>query len=665
MDRQFNNHHFGLTLRDDLTFCLVKLETGETLAEAGAVFSGPSGLPGEAHDFTSAEAPFKTSLGEARRLTASARFGAILQTLTIDSFDNWLDAFILQWTFENVSDHPLTFDSLAAPRLTLGAALRDELWTMQGPAVKWGQDFAFRLPDEFERDNYLGPLQNAEGGGIPMLYAWNRRAGLALAHVEPFQALWHLPVTADSRAVSMAFEYRSPQILAAGQAIHSLRVLLSLHSGDFFAPLALYREIMACQGLAAPVPNKEDYAPAWCSWGYEFDVRPENMTGVLPVLEQLGLHWLTLDDRWFDRYGDWNPLPESFPGGASQMRLMLEKIHQAGALAQIWWYPLCVEDGQGSWDSHPYGVSELLRQHPDWLVLNPDGSVARNNRHLAMLCPALPEVQEYTLKMVRLFIEEWGFDGHKLDNIYSIAPCHNPAHQHARPEDSLEAFARLYRQILEETRRLRPNSVTQICPCGTPITHTLLPALDQTVTADPTSSAQIRQRIKFYKALTGPQMPVFADHVELSDGGDDFASGIGAGGIPATKFVWPADETIRRRLKEYWLLTPEKQALYKKWFAISQQHALSEGETLNLYDLAFDRPETHVIRKGPRLYFAFFTPHILDTFQGRLELRGLDVRSYHLQDYVNNRPLGLIHGPVGSLEITFQGFLLIYAVPEE
>jgi alpha-galactosidase len=160
-------------------------------------------------------------------------------------------------------------------------------------------------------------------------------------------------------------------------------------------------------------------------------------------------------------------------------------------------------------------------------------------------------------------------------------------------------------------------------------------------------------------------MPVFADHVELSDGGDDFASEIGAGGIPATKFVWPPDETIRRRLKEYWLLTPEKQALYKKWFAISQQNALSDGETLNLYDLAFDRPETHVIRKGERLYFAFFTPHIMDTFQGRLELRGLDACSYRLHDYVDDRPLGNVRGPIGDLEITFQGFLLIFAMPEE
>ena len=294
MDKQFNDHHFGLSLRDDLTFCLLKLENGETLAEARAVVYGPSDLPEKPYGFTSSEAPFKSPLGLAQRLTASARFGDILQTMTVDRFDAWPDAFILQWSFENVSDHPLTIDSLAAPRLTLGAALREALWTMQGAAVKWGQDFAFPLPDQFKRDNYLGHIQNGEGGGIPMLYAWNRTAGLALAHIEPTQALWHLPVAADSHAVCLGLEYRSPQILAAGQAIQSLRVLLSLHTGDFFAPLALYREIMACQGLTAPVPNKEDYAPVWCSWGYEFDVHPEDVTGVLPVLKDLDLHWLTL-----------------------------------------------------------------------------------------------------------------------------------------------------------------------------------------------------------------------------------------------------------------------------------------------------------------------------------------------------------------------------------
>lgn len=101
----------------------------------------------------------------------------------------------------------------------------------------------------------------------------------------------------------------------------------------------------------------------------------------------------------------------------------------------------------------------------------------------------------------------------------------------------MRAFGRLYRQILAESQRLRPQAVIQICSCGTPLTFDLIPATTQTVTADPTSSYQVRQRIKFYKALMGPQAAVFADHVELTDGGMDFASQIGVGGVPGTKDV--------------------------------------------------------------------------------------------------------------------------------
>ena len=111
-----------------------------------------------------------------------------------------------------------------------------------------------------------------------------------------------------------------------------------------------------------------------------------------------------------------------------------------------------MEDGIGHWDGYVYGYSELLRQHPDWLILNPDGSIARNNRGLAMLCPALPEVQEHIRQTTLKFVRDWDFDGHKLDNIYTVPACHNPAHHHARPEEATEALAEVYRLIFEITR---------------------------------------------------------------------------------------------------------------------------------------------------------------------------------------------------------------------
>ncbi|GIV83781.1 MAG: alpha-galactosidase [Candidatus Roseilinea sp.] len=536
------------------------------------------------------------------------------------------------------------------------------LWSLQGAAVHWGQDFAFPLEKGFARENYLGHLQDAEGGGVPLVYLWNRQHGLALMHLETTPIEWYLPVERDETGVRMAFELRRPLRLAAGQGWTSPLFALSWHEGrDFFAPLERYREQMAARGLTPAPPLPASYEAAWCSWGYEFDVTAEDMLSVLPAARPMGLRWFTLDDRWFDAYGDWNPRSDTFPNGAEDLRRMNQAIHAAGGLSQLWWYPLCAEDGHGAWESHTYGLSQILREHPDWVVLDEQGRVARNNRHLAMLCPALPEVQQYTLALTQRFIEEWGFDGFKMDNIYTMPACHNPAHHHASPEDSLRAFGELYRRILELTRQLRPQQgVVQICPCGTPITFHLLPATDQTVTADPTSSAQVRQRIKFYKALTGRRAAVFADHVELSDGGVDFASGIATGGVPGTKFTWQVPPERQARLKENWQLSAQKFELWRFWFDLYQRYRLAEGEYLDLYDLAFDFPEAHLIRKDGRLYYAFFA----ETFDGTLPLRGLEARRYHLRDYEHDLDFGMVQGPQASFHARFAHHLLLEATPE-
>lgn len=568
----------------------------------------------------------------------------------------------LRFSVLNSGNKPVTLDRFTAPTLHLDRGVfppHKPLWTMQGAAVHWGQDFAFHLPIGFSRDNYLGHLQDGEGGGIPVNYFWNETTGIALMHIEPTPKDWYMPVKAGKEGITTALELRNPITLHPGEAINSLNVAVSIHQGDFFSPLTLYRSLLAKQGVCAPEPVEANFEPGWCSWGYEFDVTPSEMTGVLPAVTDLGIRWLTLDDRWFDKYGDWNPRKDTFPNDGEDMRLMNQKIHQAGAFSQIWWYPLCAEDGHGRWESHAYGHSALWKEHPDWLILNSDGSVARNNRHIAMLCPALPDVQEYTREMTLRFIQEWGFDGHKLDNIYTVPACHNPSHHHIRPEESSEKMAEVYRIIFETTRALRPNSVVQICPCGTPLTHHLIPYTDQSVTADPTSSAQIRQRIKFYKALMGAKAAVFADHVELSDGGNDFASEIGTGGVPATKFIYPDDPAVKSRLNEVWEFPEEKRTLWKKWFDIYNAHRPSDGEYLNLYDLAFDRPETHAIKKQGQIYYGFFAEHFKDT----IELRGLDDRPYRIIDYVNKRELGVVIGKDARLDVSFSGALLVVAIP--
>jgi alpha-galactosidase len=293
-------------------------------------------------------------------------------------------------------------------------------------------------------------------------------------------------------------------------------------------------------------------------------------------------------------------------------------------------------------------------------------------RNLAALCPALPEVQEYYKKLTQKFINDWGFDGSKLDNIYSVPMCYNPAHHHKSPQDSVNAVADVYKTIYQTTRALKPESVTQSCPCGTPPSLAWLPYMDQAVTADPVGAKQVRSRIKVYKALLGPEAAVYGDHVELSamtrvgkdwlEHGDDFASTIGTGGVVGTKFVWPDQGPKFKTVN----LTPEKDALWKKWIGIYNQKMLSKGTFLNLYTYGYDFPEAYAIQKNGKMYYAFFAdedkpaPH-------EVELRGLKPGTYHVMDYTDEKDLGTVQASAEQtpkLKTEFKQHLLLEVTPQ-
>jgi alpha-galactosidase len=87
------------------------------------------------------------------------------------------------------------------------------------------------------------------------------------------------------------------------------------------------------------------------------------------------------------------------------MRAMMDKLHAEGFKAQLWWAPLAADPG-----------SELMRKHPEMLLLNADGSKQKISYWNSWyLCPADPAVVEYHKAIVVKAIRDWGFDGLKLD----------------------------------------------------------------------------------------------------------------------------------------------------------------------------------------------------------------------------------------------------------
>ena len=262
---------------------------------------------------------------------------------------------------------------------------------------------------------------------------------------------------------------------------------------------------------------------------------------------------------------------------------------------------------------------------------------------------------------VRKALGEWGFDGLKIDGQHlNAAPrCFNPAHAHATPADAPEGVPGFFKAIWEAAQAVKPGAVIEICPCGTGYSYFTLPYLNMTVASDPESSWQIRSKGKTLKALAGDRIAYFGDHVEMSEGGEDFASTFGVGGVIGTNFAWPGAPGEKDREL---LLTPEREKTWARWVALYEAKRLSEGEYLgNLYDIGFDRPEAHAIRKGNALYYAFFAPR----HEGVVELRGLAPgKAYAVRDYVNGVDLGKVEGPVARLTVRFSQSLLLEATPQ-
>jgi alpha-galactosidase len=178
------------------------------------------------------------------------------------------------------------------------------------------------------------------------------------------------------------------------------------------------------------------------------------------------------------------------------------------------------------------------------------------------------------------------------------------------------------------------------------------------VASDPESSWQVRLKGKTLKALLGDGVAYFGDHVEMSDRGVDFASTVGVGGVVGSNFAWPGAPGRKDRKL---LLTAEREKEWAFWVKLYQEKRLSQGEYLgDLYDIGFDRPEAHAIRKGGALYYAFFA----DRFRGKVELRGLESRRYRVRDYETGRNIGVVGGPRASLAVSFKRHLLLEALPE-
>lgn len=587
--------------------------------------------------------------GREQRVVGRSAEG-IEKTVRVRLFDRHPGFALMKVAFRNTGTTPVAIAGwTSASHVVLPGAGGDrQAWTFAGASFADRRDWIQPVLAGFDQRNFMGMNASDYGGGTPCSDVWRRDGGLAVGHVETVPQLLALPVTAGPEGTRIAVEGEAAQALAPGAVLETPETFLAAHRGDCFGPLRAYGRVMAERGLAPGKPNDDCFEPNWCAWGYERMFTVEQMVATLPKVRELGIKWAVLDDGWQTAEGDWYLHPEKFPRGDADMKALVAKIRAEGLKPKLWIAPLAVDPG-----------TDLLRHDTDMLLLDQNGAVQDVTWWNAFyLCPAYPKTLERTKALVRKIFGEWGWSGLKIDgqHLNGVAPCHNPAHKHARPDESVEQLQNFWKEIYDTARAIDPDAVIELCPCGTSYAFHNMIGHNQSVASDPLSSWQIRLKGKVLKAVGGPDFAYSGDHVELSTGGDDFASTVGIGGIPFTKFTWPVDP----KPKDSFLLTPEREAVWRKWFDIYRAKMLSRGDYRgDLYDIGFDRPEAHAVEKDGRMHYCFYA----DRHDGEVELRGLPAGTHRVTDLWSGRTLGTVSAGQPRLRAKFERFLFVEAAP--
>ncbi|RZF60957.1 alpha-galactosidase [Sphingomonas populi] len=586
--------------------------------------------------------------GHVHHLRGSAE--GLEKRISVTFLDRYPGLALLDITYRNTGEALLeilgwqaaTHDLLAHP---------DGAWSFSGASYPDRRDWVQKVAPGFGQRNFMGMNASDYGGGTPIAVVWRRDAGIAVGHIDTVPRLVSLPVGGQPTGTRIAITSDTATSLAPGVTLKLPPVFLMVHQGDHFRPLDAYRRLMAERGIAAPAIPEPSYAPVWCAWGYGRDFTTTEVLTAMGKAKAIGLEWAVLDDGWQTSEGDWKLNPAKFPRGDADMTAFAGAIKAGGMRPRLWLAPLAADPG-----------TDLLRDHPDMLLLDQTGAAQNVSFWDAFtLCPAYPPVVAYFRGQIRRILG-WGFEGLKLDgqHLNGVAPCYNPAHNHARPEESYEKLQDFWKALYDEAISINPQAVMEICPCGDSFAFHNMPGMNHTPASDPTSSWQIRLKGKSFKAMMGPSAPFAGDHVELSDRHNDFATHYGIGAILSTKFTWPHDpvNTTDPLPPGGIALNPEKEALWRKWIALYRANMLPKGEYLGaLYDIGFDKPEGHAIRAGGQMHYAFYA----DSWSGPVVLRGLPPGRHRLTDGFTGQPLGTVSGPEATIPARFEHFLLVQA----
>ena len=517
-------------------------------------------------------------------------------------------------------------------------------------------DWILPVDDTLSYRNNMAPNKEtrSSGGGLPVLDVWTPEGGFFIGSARNKPTMISLPAHVDSLGyLNIGIEYERMNHRFVDSYL-SIPTIVGVHDGDYYNGLRTYAEVMSKKGveLKKTDPSSPAYEPIWCAWGLGPDFESQKVLDMVPQVKDLGFEVVTIDYGWFENYGDFDMVKKKiFKDGERSMEKLISGLHNRDLPTKAWITP---------------GVAgpELMKAHPEWLVMEEDGTVLGTQSFIkeegAFLCPAIPEVKQYYKDLMKKLLVDWGYDGLKMDFslINAMSRCYTPHHNHDSPEESFEELPGIYKVIHDESKKLKPQVILEVCPCGRFPSFYKMPYYNQPVASDPNSAWQIRHRAKTIKALMGPSAAFYGDHVERYFSRGNFASMIGTGGIPGSMFVPEVEDQYPHpsHSLDSGTAIGGREAHFKKWIKIYSDHELSKGTYLNLYDIAYDKPETHLVKKDSAFYYAFYA----HSWDDKVEFRGLGSGEWIIEDYINNQVLDTIRASE-EVKLKFQNFLLLRA----
>lgn len=195
-----------------------------------------------------------------------------------------------------------------------------------------------------------------------------------------------------------------------------------------------YDEVFDKYFAAMSLPAKKhiDRLTGYTSWYNYFQKIDENiilrdLKGLSRARESVNI--FQIDDGYEPFVGDWLDYNgRDFPDG---MKTIADAVHREGYLAGIWLAPFNVQRGK----------SRILKEHPDWLIRNPDGKpqlgcVAWGGAYTLDIYNS--EVREHLKNVFDTVLNDWGYDMVKLDFLYS--QCRTPRNNKTRGTIMCEAM---------------------------------------------------------------------------------------------------------------------------------------------------------------------------------------------------------------------------------